>query len=360
MKINNYPSPDSQVFELICVHLRLSAAPKGLIFGLALALAAFRTEAQPAWQPSKNVEIVVPSAPGGSNDKTARSIERIIHDKRLLAATLTVVNKPGGGNAMTMNYLNLHQGDAHYVMIGTPTILTNHIIGASTLNYTDFTPVASLFNEYIVFAVKADAPIRTGRDLAERLKKDPKSVSIGFATSLGSHNHIAAGLLAKAIGADVRALKVIAFKGSSEAIAALLGGHIDLVTTAAGNVAEQVEAGKLRIIGVAANQRLSGPFAAVPTWKEQGVPVVFGGWRSVMGPKGMTAPQLDFWEKVMTQVVGQREWKSDLARNYLTDDFALSERFKVELRQDYASMKAVLTEIGLAKSVIPAQTGNQK
>src|SRR5476649_1764298 len=125
---------------------------RNVLTGIALALVAQTAIAQ--WQPTKNVEIVVPSAPGGSNDKTARSIERAIHDKRLLSATLTVVNKPGGGNAMTMNYLNQHMGDAHYVMIGTPTILTNHIIGASALNYTDFTPIASLFNEYIVFAVK--------------------------------------------------------------------------------------------------------------------------------------------------------------------------------------------------------------
>ena len=228
----------------------------------ACALVLLTAPVHAQWKPERNVEIVVPSAPGGSNDKTARSVERIIHDKRLMAATLTVVNKPGGGNAMTMNYLNQHSGDGHYVMVGTPTILSNHIIGASTLNYTDFTPIASLFNEYIVFAVKSDAPMKSGRDLIERLKKDPKSVSIGFATALGSHNHIAAGLLAKAIGADVRGLKVVAFKGSSEAIGALLGGHIDLVTTAAGNVADQVEAGKLRIVGVAANQRLTGPYAA--------------------------------------------------------------------------------------------------
>ena len=322
----------------------------GLLLELALALTAFQANAQPAWQPTKNVEIVVPSAPGGSNDKTARSIEKVIHDQRWLTATLTVVNKPGGGNAMTMNYLNLHQNDGHSLMIGTPTILTNHIIGASNLNYTDFTPIASLFNEYIVFAVKSDAPVKTGRDLAARLVKDPKSVSIGFATALGSHNHIAAGLLAKAIGGDVRALKVVAFKGSSEAIAALLGGHIDLVTTAAGNVAEQVEAGKLRIVGIAANQRLTGPYAAVPTWKEQGVNVVFGGWRSVMGPKGLTAPQVAFWEKLMSQVVQQPAWKSDLERNYLTEDFAVGERFKADLKQDYASMKAVLSELGLAKN----------
>lgn len=317
---------------------------------LVLALVAGRADAQPAWKPEKNVEIVVPSAPGGSNDKTARMIERIVREKRLLATTLAVVNKPGGGNALTMSYLNLHPGDAHYVMIGTPTILTNHIIGASPLNYTDFTPIASLFNEHVVFAINADSPLRSGRELAERLKKDPKAVSIGFATALGSHNHIAAGLLARAIGADVRGLKVIAFKGSSDAIAALLGGHIDLVTTAAGNVAEHVATGKLRVVGVAANQRLPGPFAAVPTWKEQGINIVFGGWRSLMGPKGMSPAQVAYWEKILSQVVATPDWKADLERNYLTDDFALSDRYKVDLKQEYADMKAVLSELGLAKN----------
>ena len=322
-----------------------------LSLAFVLACTASQSQAQPAWKPDRNVEIVVPSAPGGSNDKTARTVERIIQEKRLLAGTtLTVVNKPGGGNMMTMNYLIQHPGDAHYVMVGTPTILTNHIIGASPLNYTDFTPIASLFNDYVVFAVKADAPFKSGRELAERLKKDPKSVSIGFATAVGSHNHIAAGLLAKAIGADVRSLKVIAFKGSAEAITALLGGHIDLVTTAAGNVAEHVTAGKLRVVGVAANQRLPGPFASVPTWKEQGINVVFGGWRSIMGPKGMTPAQIAFWEKILSQVVATPEWKTDLERNYWSNDFALSEQYKADLKHDYTSMKAVLSELGLAKN----------
>ena len=323
---------------------------QGLSLAFMLAGSAAQSQAQPAWKPDRNVEIVVPSAPGGSNDKTARTVERIIQEKRLLAGTtLTVVNKPGGGNMMTMNYLVQHPADAHYVMVGTPTILTNHIIDASPLNYTDFTPIASLFNDYVVFAVKADARFKSGSELAERLRKDPKSVSIGFATAVGSHNHIAAGLLAKAIGADVRSLKVIAFKGSAEAITALLGGHIDLVTTAAGNVAEHVTAGKLRVAGVAANQRLPGPFASVPTWKEQGINVVFGGWRSIMGPKGMTPAQTAFWEKILSQVVATPEWKTDLERNYWSNDFALSEQYKADLKQDYTGMKAVLSELGLAK-----------
>ena len=317
--------------------------------GIALFLTASLAQSQTEWRPQKHVEIVVGSAPGGSNDKTARAVERIILDKRLLAAAVNVVNKPGAGSTIALSYINQHAGDAHYLLVGTPAIMTNHIVGASPLNYTDFTPIASLFNDYVVFVIKADAPFRSGRELAARLKSDPKSVAIGFATTLGSHNHIAAGLLAKAAGGDVRSLKVVAFKGSAEAITALLGGHIDLVTTAAGNVAEHVAAGKLRVLGIAANQRLPGPLAAVPTWKEQGVDLVFGGWRSIIGPRGMSAAQVAFWEKVLSQVVAAPEWKTDLERNYWSNDFATGDQFKADLRQDYANMKTVLTELGLAK-----------
>jgi len=302
------------------------------------------------WSPQKNVEIVVGSAPGGSNDKTGRTVEKILSEKKLVATTLTVNNRPGGGGNIMLTYVSQKAGDAHYLAVATPSLLTNHIVGQSTLNYTDFTPIASLFNDYIVFAVNPDSGIKNGRDLIERLKKDPKSISIGFATALGSHNHIGAGLLMKAIGGDAKALKAIAFKGSAEAITALLGGHIDLVTTAAGNVDAQVAAGKLRIVGIAANNRFPGALANVPTWKEQGANVVFGGWRAIVGPRGMSAAQSAYWEGALRKVVETAEWKQDLDKNYWSDDFVTGEQFRKDMTTDYAAMKAVLVDLGLAKN----------
>jgi len=316
----------------------------------ACAVLAFASGAgAQGWRPERTVEIVVPSAPGGSNDKTARTLERILHERKLVPVPVTVVNKPGGGNALTMSYVNAHAGDGHYLMVATPTVLSNHIVGTSLLGHTDFTPIASLLNDYVVFAVREASPLRAGRDLVERLKKDPRSTSIGFATALGSHNHIAAGLLAKAIGVDVRALKAVAFKGSAEAVTGVLGGHLDLVTTAAGNAAAHVAAGRLRILGVAAEKRLPGPLATVPTWKEQGVNVVSGGWRAIMGPRGLGAAQSAWWQGVLQQVVATPEWRDDLARNFWSDDFAAGERFAADLKTEYAAMRAVLAELGLAK-----------
>jgi putative tricarboxylic transport membrane protein len=301
------------------------------------------------WTPTKNVEIVVTSAPGGSNDKTGRSVEKLLNELKLVPTTVTVVNKPGGGGNIAYAYVNQHAGDAHYLLVGTTTLLSNHIVGSSKINYLDFTPIASLFNDYVVFAVNAGAPMKTGKDLIERLKKDPKSVATGFATTLGSHNHIAAGLLMKAIGGSARDLKAVAFKGSSEAVTALLGGHLELVTTAGGNVAAHVQTGKLRVVGVSAEKRLPGALANVPTWKEQGVNLVYGGWRSIVGAKGISAQQVAFWEGVLRKASQSAEWKTELERNYWSDDFVTSAQFRKDLDKDYADMKAVLTDLGLAK-----------
>jgi putative tricarboxylic transport membrane protein len=301
------------------------------------------------WAPQKNVEIVVGSAPGGSNDRTGRSVEKLLNDLKVVPTSLTVVNKPGGGGNIMFSYVNQHAGDAHYLMVGTTAMLTNHIVGSGKLSYLDFTPIASLFNDYVVFAVNASSPMKSGRDLIERLKKDPQSVALGFATSLGSHNHIAAGLLIKTAGGSARDLKAVAFKGAAEGITALMGGHLELVTTAAGNVAPHVQSGRLRVVAVSADKRLPGSLANVPTWKEQGVNLVYGGWRSIMGPKGLTAQQIAFWENALRKASQSAEWKTELERNYWSDDFVTSAQFRKDLDKDYADMKAVLVDLGLAK-----------
>lgn len=301
------------------------------------------------WSPSRNVEIIVGSAPGGSNDRTARTVEKAIVDGKLIPTSLSVVNKPGGGSSIAFTYVSQKAGDPHTLLVGTTALLTNNIIGRSKLNHKDFTPIASLFNDYVVFAVNANSPIKTGKELAERLKQNPQSLAIGFATALGSHNHIAAGMLAKSINVNPRDLKVVAFKGSAEAITQLLGGHIDMVTTAAGNVSAHIAEGRLRVVGVSANQRFGGALASIPTWKEQGVDLVYGGWRAIVAPKGLTPEQVTYWEGVLRKATSTPEWKANIQKNFWFDDFVTSAQFTKDIDKDYNDMKAVLVDLGLAK-----------
>lgn len=316
---------------------------------IALALLGFAaTGWTQGWSPQRNVEIVVGFAPGGGVDRTARTVERILLANKLVKSSITVVNKPGGGTSIAYIYLSLRPADGHTLMVFGLPLLTNHIMGSSPLNHTDFTPIASLFNEHYVYAVNAASPIKTGKELVERLKKDPKSVTIGVG-AIGAASYLGPALLHKVIGGSARDLKVVAFKGGAEAITNLLGGRIDLVSTSSSVAAPHVAAGNMRIVAVAAPRRLGNEFAGIPTWKEQGVNLVFGPWRAIMGPKGMPTAQTTYWENALRKVTETAEWKTDLEKNFWVDNFVTGAQFRNDLDKDYANMKSVLVDLGLAR-----------
>jgi putative tricarboxylic transport membrane protein len=159
----------------------------------------------------------------------------------------------------------------------------------------------------------------------------------------------AAGLFMKAIGAGIRDLKPVVFKGSSEAVTSLLGNHIEFVSTGAANAAGHAAAGKLRILGVSAPQRLPGQMAGVPTWKEQGIDLVYGSWRALFAPRGLTAEQIAYWENALRLVNETPEWKAELARYFWADFFAIGAALRKELEKEYLETKAELSELGLVR-----------
>ena len=198
---------------------------------LALAGLAAAASAQ-SWSPKRGVEIVVGFAAGGSQDLTARTVERLLVAGKLVNVPVAVVNKPGAGGSIAYAYVSQRPADGHTLMVAGTLLISGHILGTNAFNYSDFTPVASLFNDYIAFSVNAASPLRTGADLIERLKKDPSSLTIGI-ISVGSGAHVAASLLLKAMGGNARDLKVVSFKAGTEVITNLLGGHIDVATNTA-------------------------------------------------------------------------------------------------------------------------------
>jgi len=301
------------------------------------------------WKPERNIEIIVGTGPGGGQDKTARTVQHLLTDKRFIEAPVTVVNKPGGGGAVGWAYLNQHAGDAHYAVIGTTTLLTSQITGRSPVSFTDITPLAMLLSESVALSVRQESPLLTGKDLVERLKKDASSVSASIGSSVGGPNHIAFALIAKAAGGDVKKLKTVVFQGGGEAITATLGGHVDLISSAANNVIPHLAAGKMRVLGIAAPQRLGGVFAKVPTWKEQGIDVQITNWRMLAAPKGLTAAQIAYWDGTLAKIVKTDEWKKDQDNNVFENTYMNSDETRRYLKAQYDQFHAALSEVGLAK-----------
>ena len=300
-----------------------------------------------SWQPVKPVEISIPTTPGGGIDRTGRTLQRIFQEAGLVKVPVTVVNKPGGGGAVSVNYINQHAGDAHYIAINSPNLIANDLNGRG--RYTEVTPLATMFSEYTVIAVRAESPILSGQDFVERLRKDAGSLAVSTPTTLGSINHLSFALVAKSAGVDIRRLKPVVLGSGADGVTAVLGGHVDAHSGTPSSVVRMVEAGRMRVIGVLAPRRIGGPFANTPTWTEQGYRAVMDTWRGVIGPKGMTADQIAFWDQVLAKAAATDTWKREVERNVWQQNYLNSAQTKKLFEDDYAEYKALLTELGLVR-----------
>jgi putative tricarboxylic transport membrane protein len=302
-----------------------------------------------AWKPEQNVEIITGASPGGGNDLLARAIQRILQTRRITTVTSTVVNKVGGGNAVSWSYMNQHPGNGHYIALANPNLMTNHITGKSPLTYLDFTPIALLLSEYVTFLVRSDSPLKSGKELIELLRNDSGAISVSVGSALGGANHIALALIAKSIGADAGKLKTVVFNAQGEAMTALMGGHIGALSASASNAVTMLKAGKVRVLGISSPTRLGGVFAAVPTWKEQGVDAVLGNWRAIIGPRGLPSSQVAYWEDVFSQLAKTEDWQYQ-ADTYVLQNTYLGSRNTAEFfHSQQTELQAILVELKLAR-----------
>jgi putative tricarboxylic transport membrane protein len=322
--------------------MRLTDAVCG---GMALFAAAGLACAQ-EWKPTRNVDIVVASGAGGVSDRSARVVQKLLQTNPAFPS-VSVTNRPGGGGSVAFNFLTQHPGDGHYIATFSPTMLTNHILGVSKLNYPDFAPLSILVREHVMLTVRADSPISSGKALLERVRKDPTSVSFAFASAPGNQNHVVIGMLFKSAGVDPKKAKVVIQKSGGDGMISVLGGHVDVLVGAPASAVPHIQSGKARAIGIAAPQRQAGVQATLPTLKEQGIDAVFFSWRGFIGPKGLTPAQLAFWDQAFAKAVQGEEWKKDVEDNAWTEDYMTAAATLKHLDNEYALLKGLLGELGV-------------
>ena len=298
------------------------------------------------WQPPSQVDYVVPSGPGAALDMAARRLGSILEQQQAVRSVV-VANKTGGLGMPALHQLRQNEGNAGVISTLSASLLTSHASGAVPWNFDDFTPLAVLLEEYVAVAVKADSPVRDARGLATLLKADPQALSVGVASSVGNHIHIGIARPLAAAGVDVRRMTVAPFRSSAESLTALLGGHIDLVSCSTPNLIAHVAAGRLRVIAVDAPQRLAGALAAVPTWREQGIPVDGISSQGLLAPRGIGPQARAWWEGALRRATTAPEWQEFLAVNQLRPRFLTGEAAEAYLRVQYTQMAAGLKRLGL-------------
>lgn len=322
-------------------------ASKAVCAYVAWLIAAGAASAQ-EWKPERNVDVVVASGAGGSSDRTARVVQRLLQSNPAFPS-ISVTNRGGGGGTVAWTYLSQQPGDPHYIATFSPTMVTNQLLGVSKLRYTDFTPLSIILREYVLVSVNADSPITSGRALLEHIRKDPTGLSFAFAAAPGNHNHVVIGMIFKAAGADPRQSKVVIQKSGGSGATAVMGGHIDVLVGAPANVLPHIQAGKMRAIGLSAPQRQPGAAAELPTLKEQGIDAVFYSWRGFLGAKDLTPAQIAFWDAAFAQALQVDDWKQDLVKNAWAEDLKSAAETRKHLDSEQGLIAAMLGELGLLK-----------
>jgi putative tricarboxylic transport membrane protein len=330
------------------MHVALRSRAAAALTAVLLALAPSGAHAAEVWKPERAVELIALNAPGGGGDRILRLMIKVMQEGRYLTVPANVVNKPGGGGSVAYNYLNQHPGEGHYVLLASKSLLTNNIVGRGP-SYTEFTPIALLFDEYVSVTVRPDSPLKSGKDLVEQLRKDPGSLSIGIATSLGNANHQAIAGALKVAGVDVRKLRTVIFPSGGAATTAMLGGHIDVVPISAAFAASLARNRQVRVLAVTSPSRLPDVLADVPTWREQGYDATLSNWRGLVGPKGMPPARVAYWEEVMRRLLDSSEWKKELETNFWSADFQRAGEMRALMERDDREQRAFLSELGLTK-----------
>lgn len=263
------------------------------------------------WQPSQNINYVIGVAPGGSVDLYARGIKQALDSLKLVnGQTVIAENKPGAAGLLALQQLQRNRGNAHHLSTFHTGAVAGQVTGMLKADLREFVPVAMLVEETTLFAVGSDSPLKSAQDVWQALKRDPASLKLAVAPARGLNLHLALAKPLKLAGVDVAKLTVVPFRSSADSMAALLGGHVDLVAATGPTVVPLAQAGKVRMLVSCAAQRGKGPLGEVPTWRELGIAADYASYNGVLLPGGVDAEQIRFWDGALRQVSNSPEWKA--------------------------------------------------
>jgi putative tricarboxylic transport membrane protein len=292
------------------------------------------------------LKIIAPANPGGGWDQTARALQEVMQSGGVVKQ-VTVENVPGAGGTVGLaQFAQKDAGNGNALLVNGLVMVGAILTNKSAVTLEQVTPIARLTGEYEVIVVPADSDIQTLADLVAKVKADPGAVAWGGG-SAGGTDHILAGLIGKAVGADPAKLNYVPFSGGGEALAAILGGHVTAGVRGYSEWAGQIQSGELRALAISSGERVSG--IDIPTLKEQGVDVELANWRAVMAPPGLDDAQKAELIATMDATVQSEGWKKVLADRSWLDLYLSGDAFTKFIADENARITETLTQIGLVQ-----------
>ena len=270
-----------------------------LLAGTALCVAAGGASAQ-----IDTLKVMIGANPGGGFDQTGRTLGAAMVASGV-ARNATYENKGGAGGTIGLaQFVNTDKGNPSALIVTGAVMVGAIETNKPPVTLRNATPIARLFADTMILVVPAASPIQSLKDLLDRFKANPGAVSWGGG-SRGSVDHIMVGLIAKEIGVDPTRINYVPFAGGGEAKAAILGGHVTVGVAGVSEFAADVEAGRMRALGISSSFKLRN----FSTFKEQGVNVEIYNWRGVYGAPGITPEQQKALIDAVVKATEHPSWK---------------------------------------------------
>jgi len=311
---------------------------------LILSAACVAPAGAQGFKPTRPIEFVSHTGPGGGNDVLARRIALIAEQEKLLPVRFQVVNKPGGGSVTAMTYMAEKKGETHSIAAFANTWVTAPMTSAEAkVTYKDLTPIVRLVTEPAVVAVRADSPYKSLKDFIDAAKKNPGKLKQSGGSPM-SRDSVTRHMLMKATGAN---WAFISFPGGGERIAALLGGHVELMIVEPQEAGEHIRNGNMRVIAQVSERRLS-VYPNVPTVREAGFDIPnYAVVRGIVGPPGMPKEVVAYYEDFFARLVQTAAWKKYLADNFFDDAFQKQAEFTKFIDEFTESVRPILKDAGV-------------
>ena len=297
--------------------------------------------------PDRDLRLMAPADPGGGWDGTARAMSQAMTEAKVIDKGVEVYNVPGAGGTIGLSQLaSKYSGKSNELMVMGLVMMGAIETNKSPTDLSKTTPIAALTTEPEAVFVRSDSKYKTMQDLVDDMKADPAKISVGGG-SAGGTDQILLGLIAKAAGVDPSKPKYVAYSGGGEAQQSILSGSVDAGISAISEWADQVEAGKMRVLAVSTAEPIDVAGKQVKTLKDQGLDVEITNWRGVVAPPDINDGDREAAIAAMQKLHDSPEWKQMLEKNEWTDFFKTGDDFDSFLKTENTRVKGVLQDIGL-------------
>jgi tripartite-type tricarboxylate transporter receptor subunit TctC len=305
---------------------------------VALALLLPACAAHAAY-PEKSVSFIVPFPPGGRTDLTARLVTQ--HLAKHLGQAAVVVNKAGAGGVLGAKEVAGAAPDGYTLGVFSTAVVTAQYTVPTPTNLKDYAAIAVVNVDPMALAVKSDAPWKTLKELVAEGRANPGKLRIGMIP--GASAQIFAAGFANAAGVKGT---FVPFPGDAPGAAALAGGHIDVHVAVPVSYKALVEAGKVKMLGVAADSR-TALYRDVPTFRENGVDFIIGSFHIVFAPRGTPEAVLSTLEKAIERTMHEPDLVKQMADTSLGHAWLNRKDTAVFLAQQDAVYRKVIDDVGM-------------